>query len=189
VTELNRAVFLSYASEDTAAAQTLEHDPLNLLSRRYAARLFFYVGRLDEAERLLRQILAVDPTFSAAHYELGRILLVRGNTPAAIVEFETESNPGWRVFGLPLGSFAAHRKADADAALKNLLVHSAGAEFQIAEDYASFEDADKAFEWLNRAVTGDPGIIWFRYDPLLAGLNGDPRYQVILKRMNLPASP
>jgi TolB-like protein/Flp pilus assembly protein TadD len=190
---LNRAVqTLITGSHADAVAQmqeTLDRDPLNLLSRRYAARLFFYAGRLDEAERLLRQILAVNPNFSAARYELGRVLLVRGNTPAAIVEFETESNPGWRAFGLPLGYYAAHRKADADAALKILLVQSAGSEFQIAETYASFGDAGKAFEWLNRAVTGDPGIIWFRYDPLLAGLNGDPRYQAILKRMNLPTSP
>jgi TolB-like protein/Flp pilus assembly protein TadD len=190
---LNRAIqtFITGSHADAIAQmqEALDRDPLDLLIRRYAARLFFYAGRLDESERLLRQILAVNPNFSAAHYELGRVLLIRGNTPAAIVEFETESNPGWRDFGLPLGYYAAHRKADADAALKVLLAQSAGSEFQIAETYASFGDADKAFEWLNRAVTGDPGIIWFRYDPLLAGLNEDPRYQAILKRMNLPTSP
>jgi TolB-like protein/Flp pilus assembly protein TadD len=190
---LDRAIqTLNTGSHVDAIAQmqeVLDRDPLNLLSRRYAARLFFYVGRLDEAERLLRQILAVNPNFSAAHYELGRILLVRGNTSAAISEFEAEANPSWRGFGLPLGYHAAHRKADADAALNNLLVKPAGSEFQIAETYASFGDADKTFEWLNKAVTGDPGIIWFRYDPLLARLSGDPRYPAILKRMNLPASP
>jgi hypothetical protein len=88
-----------------------------------------------------------------------------------------------------LGYHAAHRKAEAEAALNHLLVNSAGFEFQIAEAYASFGDADKAFEWLNKAVTGDPGIVWFRYDPLFAGLNADPRHRAILKRMNLPAAP
>jgi TolB-like protein len=190
---LNRAVHTlvtgSHADAIAQMQEVLQRDPLNLLSRRYAARLFFYVGRLDEAERLLRQVLAVNPNFSAAHYELGRILLVRGDATAAVEEFEAESNPSWRSFGLPLGYHAAHRKAEADAALNKLLGNSAGFELQIAEAYASFGDADKAFEWLNKAVTGDPGIIWFHYDPLLAGLNADPRYRAILKRMNLPTSP
>jgi tetratricopeptide (TPR) repeat protein len=190
---LNRAVHTlitgSHADAIAQMQEVLQRDPLNLLSRRYAARLFFYVGRLDEAERFLRQVLAVNPNFSAAHYELGRILLIRGDTTAAVEEFQAESNPSWRSFGLPLGYHAAHRKAEADAALNNLLANSAGFELQIAEAYASFGDADKAFDWLNKAVTGDPGIIWFRYDPLLAGLSADPRYRAILKRMNLPTSP
>ena len=190
---LNRAVLTlitgSHADAIAQMQEVLQRDPLNLLSRRYAGRLFFYVGRLDEAERLLRQVLAVNPNYSAAHYELGRVLLVRGDTTAAVEEFEAESNPAWRSFGLPLGYHAAHRNAEADAALNKLLANSSGIELQIAEAYASFGDADKAFEWLNKAVTGDPGIIWFRYDPLLAGLSSDPRYRAILKRMNLPTSP
>jgi TolB-like protein/lipoprotein NlpI len=179
----------SHADAVAQMQEALDRDPLNLLTRRYAARLFFYIGRLDEAERLLRQILAVNPNYSAAHYELGRVLLIRGDATGAFREFDTESNPAWRNYGLPLGYHAVHRDADADAALNTLLAHSSGSEFQIAETYAWFGDADKAFEWLNRAVTGDPGIVWLHYDPLFARLIGDPRYQAILKRMNLPPSP
>lgn len=169
--------------------EALDRDPLNLLMRRYGARLFFYAGRLDEAEQLLRQILAASPNFSAAHYELGRVLLIRGNASAALAEFEKESNPEWRTFGLPLGYHSAHRDADADAALKTLLANSVGSEFQIAETYAWFGDSDKAFEWLNKAIGNDPGILWLRYDPLLAGLNADPRYKTLLKRINLSGAP
>ncbi len=177
------------SSEAIAAIQQgLERDPRNLLARRYAARMMYFAGRLLEAEELLRQILAVSPKFSAAHYELGRVLLAKGDVTAAVAEFESESNPGWRLFGLPLGYHAAHRKADADAALKDLLRQSDGAEFQLGETYAYFGDADKAFEWLNRALTADPGIIWLRNDPLCAGLVGDPRYQAILRRMRLEGS-
>jgi TolB-like protein/thioredoxin-like negative regulator of GroEL len=190
---LNRAIqTLTTGSNADAVAQmheALDRDPLNLLLRRYGARLFFYAGRLDEAEQLLRQILAVNPNFSAAQYELGRVLLIRGNISAAVIEFEKESNPTWRSFGLPLGYHSAHRNADAEAALRTMLANSAGSEFQIAETYAWFGDADRAFEWLNKAVTGDPGILWCRHDPLLGGLTGDPRYQAILKRINLATAP
>jgi adenylate cyclase len=165
-----------------------ERDPLNQLTRRYAARVLYYAGRLGEAESLLRQILAASPTFSAAHYELGRVLLARGEVAAAVAAFEAESNPQWRVLGLPLGYHAAHRTADTEAALQNLLRHSAGAEFQVAEVYAYFGDADHAFEWLGRAVSSDPGIIWLRNDPLCMGLTHDARYQAILKRLNLAST-
>jgi tetratricopeptide (TPR) repeat protein len=177
-------------SADAMAAmqKARDRDPLNQLTRRYAARILYYAGKLNEAEALLRQILAASPTFSGAHYEFGRVLLARGDIPAAIAEFEAESNPEWRVNGLPLGYHAAHRSADADTALEELLRNSDGAEFQVAEVYAYYGDNDHAFEWLNRAVKSDPGIIWLRNDPLCKGLTHDPRYQAILKRMNLPAS-
>jgi TolB-like protein/Tfp pilus assembly protein PilF len=177
-------------SADAMAAMQIarDRDPLNQLTRRYAARILYYAGKLAEAEVLLRQILAASPTFSAAHYELGRVLLARGDVPAAVAEFEAESNPVWRGNGLPLGYRAAHRNAEADAALKDLLRHPDGSEFQVAEVYAYFGDADHAFDWLDRAVKADPGSIWLRNDPLCIGLIHDPRYQVILKRLNLPAS-
>ena len=178
------------SSADAMAAmqKARDRDPLNQLTRRYAARMLYYAGRLADAETLLRQILAASPAFSAAHYELGRVLLARGDVPAAIAEFEAESNPVWRVNGLPLGYRAAHRSSDAEAALKDLLRNSDGAEFQVAEVYAYFGDADHAFDWLDRAVKADPGAIWLRNDPLCIGLTHDPRYRVILKRLNLPSS-
>jgi TolB-like protein len=171
-----------------AIQQTLDHDPRNLLARRYAARFLFFAGRLDDAEQLLRQILVISPSFSAAHYELGRVLLIRGKVREAVAEFELESNPVWRLNGLPLGYHAAGRAADAAAALADLVRGSAGSEFQVAEAYAYFGNADRAFKWLNKAVIEDPGILWLRNDPLCIALTGDARYQVLLKKMNLPTS-
>jgi tetratricopeptide (TPR) repeat protein len=177
-------------SADAIAAiqQTLDRDPRNLLARRYAARILFYAGRLTDAEQLLRQILAISPNFSATRYELGRVLLALGRIPEAVVEFESESNRAWRPLGLPLGYHAAGRTADADKALADLVRRSAGAEFQVGENYAYFGDADKAFDWLNRAVTSDPGIVWLPNDPLCVSLSRDPRYVALLRRMHLPLS-
>jgi TolB-like protein/Tfp pilus assembly protein PilF len=176
----------SSADAMTAMQQALDSDPLNLLSRRYAARILYYAGKLAEAETMLRQILAANPSFPAARYELGRVLLARGDVSAAITEFESESNPEWRVNGLPLGYIAAGRTAEANAALQDLLRHSDGAEFQVGEAYAFLGDADRAFVWFERAVTSDPGVIWLSNDPLCVKLKSDPRYAALLKRLNLP---
>jgi TolB-like protein/cytochrome c-type biogenesis protein CcmH/NrfG len=174
--------------DDTLAQfrELLERDPLNLLHRRYVARVLYYAGRLAEAEAMIRQVLAMSPSFPAAHYELGRILLARGQIPAAVAEFEAEQS-SWRLFGLPLGYHAQGRAADTSAAVAGQVKESAGAEFQVAETYAFLGDADKAFSWLDQAVQRhDPGIQWLRGDPLLKGLVRDPRYGALLHRLKLP---
>jgi adenylate cyclase len=166
--------------------QTLDRDPLNLLNRRYLARVLYFAGRLDEAEATVRQVLEMSASFPAAHYELGRILLAKGQLAAAVSEFEAEKSPGWREFGLPLGYHAARRTADANAALAVLVADSAGSEFQVAETYAYFGNPDEAFRWLDRAIDHDPGIQWLRGDPLFKGISADPRYAALLHKVNLP---
>jgi TolB-like protein/cytochrome c-type biogenesis protein CcmH/NrfG len=165
---------------------TLDRDPLNLLNRRYFARVLYFNGRLDEAEATVRQVLAMSPSFPAAHYELGRILLAKGQVAAAVSEFEAEQSPGWREFGLPLGYHAQQRPSDTNAALAALLAETDGSEFQVAETYAYFGDPDKAFYWLDRAVDHDPGIQWLRGDPLFRGITADPRYAGLLRKLNMP---
>jgi TolB-like protein/predicted Zn-dependent protease len=165
---------------------TLDRDPLNLLNRRYFGRVLFFAGRLDEAEATVRQVLAMSPSFPAAHYELGRILLAKGQVAAAVSEFEAEDNPGWRQFGLPLGYHAQQRASETQAALAALLADTAGSEFQVAETYAYFGNPDKAFYWLDRAIDHDPGIQWLRGDPLFKGIIADPRYAAVLRKLNMP---
>jgi len=166
--------------------QALGRDPLNLLARRYFARMLCYSNRLIEAEREIRQVLELSAGYPVAHYELGRILLAQGKVNAAVAAFEAEATPGWRTFGLPLGYHAQGRDTAARAALADMQRESTGAEFQIAEAYAYLGDADQAFRWLEAAVASkDPGIMWLQGDPLLSGLIGDPRYAALLRKLNL----
>jgi serine/threonine-protein kinase len=171
----------------TLLRQGLERDPLNLLARRYFARLLYYSRRLAEAEAEIRQVLELSAGYPVAHYELGRILLAQGKVGAAVAAFEAETAPGWRMFGLPLGSHAQGRDTAARAALAEMQREPTGGEFQIAEAHAFLGDADQAFRWLEAAVASkDPGIMWLRGDPLLDRLVGDPRYADLLRRLNLP---
>jgi len=59
--------------------------------------------------------------------------------------------------------------------------------FQIAEVYGFREEADRAFEWLERAYAQrDGGLAQMKGDPLLKSLERDPRYAAFLKKMRLP---
>ena len=167
--------------------RSLALDPVNLLARRYYGRALFESGRLDEAETQLRQVLALNPMQPGAHYDLGRILLMKGATDAAVAEFEAEQSPSWRAYGLPLGYFAQHRVAETQAAVADVLRHSKGSEFQVAETYAYMGNSDQAIKWLDLAyVNRDPGLIWTHGDPLLKNLVGDPRYQALMRKLKLP---
>ena len=163
----------------------LAHDPLNLLASRYLARTLYHAGRLPDAEAAIRHVIDFNPTQPGAQYELGRILLAKGDRAAAFAAFEAETGAGWRTFGLALGCHAADHRARADAALTEMLRHPANQQFQIGETYSYCGDADRAFEWLNAAINQDSGIIWLRNDPLLKGLTSDPRYDALLRKVNL----
>jgi adenylate cyclase len=179
---------LGHADDAVALLRlALDRDPLNLLVRRYLARTLYYADRLAEAEAEIRQVLVLSAAYPVAHYELGRILLAQGAVNEAVAAFEAEAAPSWRTFGLSLGYHAQGRTADAQDALAAMLREPAGSEFQIAEACACFGDADQAFRWLDAGVVNrDPGILWLRGDPLLAGLTGDPRYAALLRTLNLP---
>jgi len=54
--------------------------------------------------------------------------------------------------------------------------------------YAFRGEADRAFEWLERAYAQrDSGLAEMKGDPLLKSLERDPRYAAFLKKMRLPA--
>jgi TolB-like protein/tetratricopeptide (TPR) repeat protein len=165
--------------------QALEHDPINLLARRYYARTLSFAGRLAEAEAEIRQVLDTNPAQPGAHYDLGRILLAKGKTDAAGAALEAETDEGWKRIGLPLKFHALHRTAEANAAFAMLLSKAAGAEFQVAETYAEFGDPDQGFKWLDAAAERDLGIIWLHNDPLLKPLMSDHRYAMILRKLKL----
>jgi len=164
----------------------IERDPLNPLLRRYLARMLYYGGQYDEAAQLLRGVIASDPGFPAAHYELGRVLLATGDRQAAMAAFAAEPSVTWRYIGMPLGLHALKRAAEAGQALATLVANSSGSEFQVAEAYAAFGDIDQAFHWLGRARDQhDPGVIVIRRDPLLRSLEHDPRYATFLASVGL----
>ena len=64
------------------------------------------------------------------------------------------------MIGLPMAYHALGRKADSDAALAALIAkYEKDWAYNIAYVYAFRGEADKAFEWLDKAVEyGDPGL-------------------------------
>ncbi|HZP10923.1 MAG TPA: tetratricopeptide repeat protein, partial [Nevskiaceae bacterium] len=163
-------------------------DPLFSTPRVYFARSLIGGGAYDEAEATLRKSIEVQPLGSQNYMELAKIQLLRGNTAGAVELAKKETDPFWRNYTLALAYFANGDRAEADQQLKRLIderADQAGA--QIASVYALRKDADKMFEWLERArVTKDPGAFLVRIEPFLARYKDDPRYEAFCKKIGLP---
>ncbi len=82
------------------------------------------------------------------------------------------------------------RRAESEATLQQLTERCAdNGALQIAEAFACLGDADRAFEWLERAYQQrDSGLPQMQSWPLLRNLHQDPRWQPFLERMGLVES-
>ena len=89
------------------------------------------------------------------------------------------------MIGLPLVYCALGRKADADAALNALIAkYEKDWPCNIAYVYAFCGDADKAFQWLDKAVTyQDPGLSEIVSENLFDKIHSDPRWLPFLRKI------
>jgi len=102
-----------------------------------------YAGLLEEAERWIRDALALHPASSRTSYHLGRVLLMQGRFEDSLAAFDAEPDEKGRTWGRPLALRALGRTGESLEALKALIDrHSRSSAFQVAEVYAFFEDFD-----------------------------------------------
>jgi hypothetical protein len=120
-----------------------------------------YLGRFAEAERAMRRVLEISPTFGTAHHDLGVILLMEGRAQDALSEMQKETPVGGRSAGLALVYHALHRDHEADVELAGLETeHAADMAMWIAEAHAFRGQKDQVFTWLDRAYAQKDIYLW-----------------------------
>ena len=113
-------------------------------------------------------------------------MLLKGDAPAALAEIEQEKSEVWRLIGLPMAYHALGRKTESDAALATLIAKDETwtGPYNIAYVYAFRGDADKAFEWLDKAVQyQDPGLSQIVGENLFDNIHSDPRWLPFLRKI------
>jgi TolB-like protein/DNA-binding winged helix-turn-helix (wHTH) protein len=162
-------------------------DPLNSMTYVRLGTIYLYLGRLPEAEAAVRRRLDLSPQGMGGHLQLADVLLARGLPSAALETLAQEPNEVSRLIGLALVYQALGRRADADAALKNLLRKYGNASIAVADIYAYRGETDRAFAALDAAVASeDPELLAIKADSYLKPLHADPRYRAVLRKLNLP---
>jgi len=163
-------------------------DPLQPWNHLVLGYVTYRTGSFDAAEQAYRRALALAPGGGKFHYVLASLLLARGSAQQALAEMQQETDASFRQCGLPLALDALGRRAEADQALA-IAERQFGDRkaYLIALVYAARHDADRAFLWLDRAVSQHSGdMIYIKGDPLVRGLTADPRYRALMRTMKLP---
>jgi serine/threonine-protein kinase len=110
-----------------------------------------------------------------------------GDRAGALRQARLISHPLLGDFARALTALAAGRIDEAHAARKRLVEQAPDmAAAQIGVIYAAEGNAEQAFHWFDRAIAlRDPGLFSMQYHPEVDGLRHDPRYQRVLRLMNV----
>jgi tetratricopeptide (TPR) repeat protein len=163
----------------------VRRDPVNVTTIYNFGSHQRLAGRYAAAIASFRTALSLSPSYGGAHAQLGTALMLKGDAPAALAEIEQEKSEMWRMIGLPMAYCALGRKADADAALNALIAkYEKETSCDIAYVYAFCGDADKAFEWLDKALAyQDPGLGEIVTQNLFDKIHSDPRWLPFLRKI------
>lgn len=168
----------------------VELDPLSTSAYDNLGFAYYCSGQFKEAEAALMKALELNPQSVLPRYRLARLFLIQGRLSESLEEIKKVSSEGnpYRLQGLTLVYRALGRNGEAEATLGELTTkdQNHGA-YQIAQIYGYWGQADKAFEWLERAYRQrDSGLsAQIKFDRLLKPISTDKRFDALLKRMGL----
>lgn len=160
------------------AEYTAARDPVDPGVIGNLALLYLYAGRLDDAVASWRTTLILSPEYIGAQYWTGIALLLNSEPQAGLAEIQKEAFEVFRLIGLVMAYHALGQVTASEAALATLIEkYEKEWAYNIAYVLAFRDEADRAFEWLNKAVAyNDPGLAEIAIDPLFSNIHDDPRW-------------
>jgi len=161
---------------------TVARDPVSPVWHGNLGNGYVWAGRWDDAIREWRTSLDLAPGRIGSNFGIAMALMGKGEPEAALEAIRQEEGP-FGMLGLPMVYHALGREADSDAALAELIAeYEKQAAYNIAYVYAFRDQADVAFEWLDKAVEfGDPGLSEILVERLFANVHDDPRWLPFLE--------
>jgi len=180
-----------------AALKALSLDPLSLPIMNSVAFKYLTRGMYAEAEQMAEKMIAMDPGFTAAYWNLGIIQLLRGRLEAAI-DYLTQSveRSGHLPPSLAMLAYAYAKSGDENRALAILeelksLRDQPGRGYAppllIAYVYEGLGRVGDALDWLDKAVEERDGwLVYLNSFPRFESLRGEARFKEILQRLQLP---
>jgi TolB-like protein len=166
----------------------IELDPLSLIIAKSIADPYYYGRQFEAAEQYTRNVLEREPRFAPGHFDLGRILLCRGNHAAAIEAFERAANISQNPSATTALAAAAAFAGQGERALQLLQEAQQGSVGRylpsplVAQVYLGLGDVDTAFEWMQKGIEERSyWLVLTRQDPLYDPFRRHPRFQTLLE--------
>jgi len=171
--------------------RAIELDPLSLIINTDLGYLYTVNGQYDQAIEQLHRTLEIDPNFYYAHGNLGEALACKGEFDAAIAQYrkvqELTADPF--IFVLFTHAYAgAGNELEARKSLNELYdiaKHKYVDAYGFACAHLALGEKDEAVRWLEKSYEDHAGadIAFIRFDPLLASLRGDPRFEQLADKI------
>ncbi len=166
---------------------SLQLDPLGARANFLLAEFQIALHRWSDAETSLRRAIELQPRGSQNHALLSVVEIAQGRIEAAVADAEAEPDPFWHQHAVTIAAQVQGNPQRADAALAAMIEkYSIVGPFQIASIYAVRKDADKMFDWLDRAyAVRDPGINGLLWAPFLNDYRSDPRFAAFCRKAGI----
>ena len=189
--------YLKLAGRDEEALDEMkraeEVEPLTPLFAAERGWQYWWAGQHDKAIEEARKSLELDPNLTYGLFLLGAVYAEKGMYAEAIAAHDKLAavDPGWR-WALVRTYAQAGRRVEARKILAKFLggepkPTGAWAGWFLAEIYTVLGEKDEAFRWLEAAYQERHSWLpWIRDNPAYAPLRTDPRFQDLVRRMNLP---
>ena len=163
----------------------LQQDPLSAATYNGLGTALHDADHFPEAELAFRRSLELAPHRAVTRAKLSLTLLARGVGGEALNLAMEEPDENYRLWALAIVQHAIGHQAESDATLREFIEkHAERAAARIADVCAARGEADRAFEWLERAYAQrDPFLPEVRTDTHLRSLRDDPRWSSVLMKM------
>src|SRR6266478_4849039 len=180
------------ASTELRTAQAL--DPISELTRIGLVENSYLSRRYDDAIAEAKQWQDIYPEEMSLYSYLADAYMEKGMDSLAVEEYLKAE----KLVGATQTRIGALRNAYSSSGLtgfwrKRIALDSTPSEqgyvraYDVAYDYAALGDRDHCLEWLNRALLQRDGVlIELSIQPRFDNLHSDPRFQDLLRRLNLP---
>ena len=180
-----------------SALQALALDPLSLPIMNLVAFTYVDQQMFAEAIQMDEEMLAMDPSFAAAYWNLGIIHILQGRFEQAIDKLsQAVEYSGGMPSTLAMQAYAYAKSGDEARALEILAELENRRETPgrgyispvlIAYVYEGLSKTEDAFNWLETAINERDGwLVFLNAYPRFDSLRGDPRFEDILKTLGLP---
>ena len=187
ILNVSRSLLLTLGRNEEALEVTqwlARRDPLNTVIAYNLSGAFWATGRPTDCIQAAETAIRLGRS-SGTYSLLANCQLQLGKPQEALASVEQELHDIWRMETLPKVLHDLGRFQDAKVALADLIDRwERVASFNIAYIYAYQGQADRAFEWLDKAVEyEDTGLTEIIFVPDFANLYDDPRWVPFLRRI------
>jgi serine/threonine protein kinase/Tfp pilus assembly protein PilF len=174
------------------ARKSVELEPLLPEPQAFYSLILYFSQRYGESLTQLQKAAELDPNYPFVGLAFGFNYIHQGKLSEAVKAFQRCHDvfaAPWSYARLAYGYAKAGRKAEALAMLDTLRIQSKQvyvASDIVASVYVALGDKEKAFEYLEKGYRERAGwMVWLKVDPIWDPIRPDPRFNALLKKMNL----